>query len=105
MSKKKLTLPTAISVLGQDFEIVDKKLASADGEEENYGECDGGEATIYIDLSKHKSQEQVESTLLHETLHAALYISGQSEHMSEKQEEGVVVALENALKHIYVRCV
>lgn len=95
MARKTLNLPSEVTILGQSFTIVDKKL-----EEGNYGETCGASGKIEIDKTKHTSQELLDSTLLHEVIHGILYVSGQSEMLSEQQEEGLVIALENGLRNI-----
>lgn len=44
-----------------------------------------------------------ESSLLHEILHAALYVSGASTMLASKEEEALVTGLEHALFGIYKR--
>lgn len=66
---------------------------------DDYGETDGHERKIRIKaalkgLTLHR-------TIAHEALHAALHVSGQTELMSDRQEEALVVALENLLAHCF----
>lgn len=44
-----------------------------------------------------------ESSLLHEILHAALYVSGSSTLLEHKEEEALVTGLEHALFSLYKR--
>jgi hypothetical protein len=92
----KLKTPNQIKILGRTFSIVNSKTTHDD-----YGETEGAAGKIVIDHSKHTSQEELDSTLLHEIIHGILYISGQAETLSEHQEEGLVIALENGLRQIY----
>lgn len=95
MARRNLTLPSDVTILGQKFKIEDKKLS-----EDTFGETCGMTSRISVDLDKHSSQELLNSTLLHEIIHGVLYVSGQSQTLSEQQEEGLVVCLENGLKSI-----
>jgi hypothetical protein len=85
-------LPEFVIILGCKFSVSDVVLS-----DNTYGETDGTERTIKVDLHKHTSQEQVTSTLFHEMIHAVLHVSGQSELLRGKQEEALVVALEHGL--------
>lgn len=54
---------------------------------------------IMISKAEHHSVDGLMSTLLHECLHAAIRITGHLATVGEKNEERLVIALENALKH------
>lgn len=43
---------------------------------------------------------EIEQTLFHELIHAALDISGQSEHLTEEQEEAIVKSIEMMIGHL-----
>jgi len=86
-----------IPVLGVPFEI--QYVNKINEEDDSYGECDGPAHKIKI--KKSLTNEQKRLTVFHEILHAALYISGQSELLTEQQEEAIVVALENGLSQLY----
>lgn len=90
-------LPTKILICGVPFKIVYKDRIKSDSEELVYGQTFGHERRIEVARSAHDTEEQVRSTLLHECLHAILHVTGQSEGLSDNQEESLVVALENAL--------
>jgi hypothetical protein len=99
MSKR----PTKVNVLGVPFSIeYVADLKASDGDTV-MGETLGEERTIRICTTKNKNQELVEAVILHEIIHAALYISGQTERLGDKHEESLVLALENALAPIYRR--
>lgn len=91
----KFTLPTSLTIMGCQFAVYNASLGG-----DTYGETEGIERTIKVDLAKHHSQEQVASTLFHEVIHAVLHVSGQSELLKGKQEEALVVALEHGLSPI-----
>lgn len=88
-------LPSAIKVLGVEFKI--RLMPAVD----DHGACDGPHRLIMV--SEEQDQDEAESTLLHETIHAALFVSGHSETLGSEREEGIVLALEHALHTLYVR--
>ena len=97
-------------VTGIPFEIrYEDSVCDPDDKEreELAGLTTGAQRTIQVSTSVNLSEELIESTLLHETLHAILYNTGISEVLSElsneKLEEGLVIALENGLSQIYKR--
>lgn len=95
MSTKK---PKSVAILGADFEI--RYVKSVD-KGDSFGECDGPLRIIKIKDSQ--PDHIVDSTILHEIIHGILYMSGNSEHLSEELEESIVLALENGLGQIYKR--
>ena len=88
--KKKLYL----DVMGIQFEVQYVKQVD---EDHNAGETDGTKRTIKISTTQNPTEELKHSVLVHEYLHAVLYVTGQSERMGEKEEESLVLALEHAL--------
>ena len=60
----------------------------------------GATGLIELSLKTNTSQEMLDSTLLHELFHMALYRSGWSEVLETANvvEEGIVIALENAFR-------
>jgi hypothetical protein len=58
---------------------------------------------IHVCTALNDSKELLEATLLHEIVHAILYVSGQTQHLSSILEEGIVCALETGLGSIYGR--
>ena len=90
--------PTWINIMGIPFEIKYPKKMSKDV----LGETRGTSREILI---KPELQGEVfEATLLHEIVHAVLYVSGIAELFeTEKEEEAIVVALEHGLSQLYER--
>lgn len=85
-------IPQKIRILGQDITISRKDMKEGD-----YGEY--LEYKCQININKTLGYEEAVATLVHEAIHAALHISGQSQHLSMKLEEGIVICLENAFSH------
>ena len=90
--------PTTVSILGVTYNVAHPNKVDA---ENSFGECNGPGRMIRI--RKSLEGEGFEMCLLHEILHAIIYTSGQSEHLTPEQEEGLVVALENGLTALYER--
>lgn len=85
-------IPTEVKILGIPFKI---KIVD---DLEDYGETNGPENVIK--LNKKFSRDKMESTLLHELVHAALYVSGLSQVLDDKMEEGIAICVENALNSV-----
>ncbi len=83
-----------IDVMGIAFKVLFVKQVD---EEHNAGETDGAKRIIKISTTENPTEELKYSVLVHEYLHAVLYVTGQSERMGEKEEESLVLALEHAL--------
>ena len=97
MAKKKESTRYFLSVMGIPFEVQLKDKVIVDGEkEECAGVTYGAYRRIEISREECKTEELMNSTLIHEYCHAVLYVTGQSETLSEEQEEGIVVAMEHA---------
>lgn len=80
MSSKKKTIPeVTIKLLGKTI-----KLRSTNNPE-LFGEYKADEKTIYLNLST----DDLESTLLHEMVHALLAITAQDQLLSDEQAEAV----------------
>ncbi len=87
--------PTKLSILGVPFVVQwDKKPPDATGEL-NFGETCGEERAIYISTKRCVTEPIIESTLLHEAIHAVLYAGGHDK--DEKEEEHLVTCLEHGL--------
>ena len=97
MPRAKYKLPDSVPILGEDFTVKSEEMKDA------AGDTMGGHRRIRIDFSDHDSQDEVESTLLHETMHAILYVSGVSNLLEENVEEAIIVALEHGLHKLYAR--
>ena len=98
---KKTTRPTEVLLLGvkHTIEYIENKSES-DHSDKEYGETDTQDHHIKIFLSSHKSEEAIQSTLLHEYVHGILGVSGLGYLLDEKLEEAIVVAIENGLKGV-----
>lgn len=82
-------LPKTVAVAGTELEIdIRPKF-------EHMGEFLHDRRTIVINGSY--PLEAQWQTLFHETLHAALYLSGQAEGLTGAKEEAIVIAIENSL--------
>jgi hypothetical protein len=112
VQRRKKSHPEVLEISGHPFtieyydEIPGTEAKTKDEEETVYGDCDITRRRIRISLKHNETDEQLERTLLHEILHAILGLSGQAERLegeNNEQEEGIVVALENALDLLYVR--
>lgn len=90
-------LPKKIFVCGVPFTVAYKDRIKAESDELVYGQTMGHQRLIEINKSAHDTEEQLRSTLFHECLHAILHVTGQSEGLSDTQEESLVIALENAI--------
>ena len=95
---KPRTRPTRIRILGREFKI--RQVAKIDSDN-SVGECCATDRLIKIKSGL--SDDLFEATLLHESLHGALGISGQAEHLEDPVEEGIVIAIEHALSELYSR--
>lgn len=87
MTKSKF--PASVSILGKKVAITYKPLKNL------FGNYDINTKTINIDSNL--SDRDTKSTLFHEMIHACIDISGQSEHLTEAQIEGVVISIENGM--------
>lgn len=91
-SRKKpedLGLPETITILGCTY-----KVEVTDLPDDEYGETLGYERIIKI--AKNHDVSNVQRTLFHEAVHAALHTSGCTALLHEKQEEAIVMAMEHA---------
>jgi Zn-dependent peptidase ImmA (M78 family) len=98
VSQGKKEIPKVIRILGHNIKVQRAKLK--DGE---YGEYTPFKKVIKI--SSDSNYEEACLTLLHESIHAALHLSGLSEMLPSSEngpdiEEAIVVCLEHALGHI-----
>ena len=90
-----MTKPTMIPILGTEFKVdYTTKLAK-----DEYGHTIGNDRSIKIKSAL--KGEILKATLIHEVCHAILHCSGQSENLTEEQEEAIVVALEHGLTPIF----
>lgn len=92
-------LPKKISILGQTFKIETvENMKDTDGSE-LLGLMTGHQRSIK--LSSNLTDANRDEVLLHEIIHAVLYISGVSNLLKDNIEESIVVALEHGLNGIY----
>lgn len=100
MTTKKFKLPKAVMIFGTKFEVKECKI-DAGADEEIYGECRGHDRIIKIQVGQSPASQR--RTLFHECIHAAFFVGGLSEMLSEVKgelEEAVVICLENAFSDI-----
>lgn len=93
--------PEIVPVLGEKIkiELVDKLVID---NEELLGNFDSN--TYTIQLENMTDEDKRDTTLLHETLHAVLEISGMATVINNKDfEEGLVEVLERVLHKLYKR--
>lgn len=87
-----MSKPNIVFVLGRPLEV--DYLDELDGDA--YGLYYSEEERIEI-----KDDRNWRTHLLHEVIHAILFISGHSSKMTYKDEEALVMALEQGLKDLY----
>lgn len=54
-------------------------------------------STRIIRINSSDSKQMQAQTLFHECMHAALYVTGQTERLEEEEEEGIILALDHML--------
>lgn len=84
--------PESVVALGVPFKVVYTKMLKKD-----YGKTDCNDRLISIRAGL--TGDTLRSTIIHEWLHAVLHVSGQSEHLSDEQEEALVVTMEHAISY------
>jgi hypothetical protein len=91
-----MKLPKTLTILGQRWTLTRTNYDPKDME--CFGETDTilKNITLFEETIK-KFGESEQSTLFHECMHACLSTSGLSALLNEKQEEALVIALENGL--------
>lgn len=82
--------PKSVTVLGHRINIKVVEHLDDDGQE-LLGAFNAETKTIFLAKGCDKS------VLFHEVIHAAIYLSGNSEGLSASKEESLVLALEHAL--------
>ncbi len=96
-------MPKSVSILGIPFTIDYTAEFKSDDGDQPMGEMIASQRVIKVCSGKNSTKELIESTLFHEIIHAALYLSGHSESLKAKKEEAIVLALENALAPLFKR--
>lgn len=89
-------LPASLVILGMRFRVKYYPGPVDDLKEDEFGDTDGANRLIRINLKRHNSETEIFATLFHEACHAALYVSGQTSGLG-KREEAIIMALEHAL--------
>lgn len=90
-----IQIPKSVDIGGKTWKIVVKtRLVDEDGCK-LLGQFRPNDSTIL--LEKQDNHEEMLSTLMHEIIHAALYMSGWNEMLIGQQEEALTRALENML--------
>jgi hypothetical protein len=103
MKKTRSKPSEVVLVLGVPFTI-NYKADIKDDRETLAGTCERTKHIINISTRENETQEQLESTLLHEILHGILYVSGHHAVIAdEDKEEALVLALENGIGQLYKR--
>lgn len=90
-----MEIPKYLQIFGRRVRIQRKSLGV------NHGEFDLDAMSIY--LSDSLDGKELQTTLLHEIMHAALGIGGVSYAITDEQEEAVVRCLENGFLPVLQR--
>ena len=85
-----------VPIMGIPFTVTDP--VKVDKKDKHVGESEGSARTIKV--KKSLTPEVKTATLIHEILHSILYVSGQSERLTEEQEEALVLALEHGIVQV-----
>lgn len=93
-------IPRSVSILGYPFSLTVSPTDTAGepwkkGDDKEFGETDIHNHKIA--LNPDQSADQLQSTRLHECIHAILQISGLNNMMDDKLEEAIVQAIEHGL--------
>lgn len=96
-----MKVPVTVSVGGFKFRV-EYPDAIPDESGDLSGNCTVSTLTIKISKTQNPTPEIVLRTLFHELVHAALGLTGHSEMLGEKHEEGITYALENMLAGLFV---
>lgn len=95
----RVKVPSSIELItGKPIKFSYKKELKSDDGYQALGLFDGPKRRIEVSLCQ--TPEQMSETILHELTHAVLYMSGQSERLTQKCEEGIVIAMET-LSNVY----
>lgn len=103
MASRKLPLPDHLDVLGVPFRV--EMLGSledvAEDEEQTWGDTVGFNRRIRINSSQDTRRQW--TTLMHEMMHAALYVTGVSGQITDEIEEIIVQSLEHAMEQFLLK--
>ena len=102
LTKMRAKVPHLIKLGGQTVDLIYKKrvLSIVDGKETLAGQCLPAFNKIEICLTDNNTRDLLLKTIWHETIHYALYVSGQEVVIANKDpelEEGIVQTLEISL--------
>ncbi len=101
MKRNKEKHPTTLNIMGAEWVIKYVDRLKDDNDDDLMGETDIDKYTMTINIKDHESEAELGRTILHETLHAIMRMTGQNEMLSEKQEEAIVRAFEQGLCQLY----
>lgn len=92
--------PAQLEILGVPFSVTWNKRDMPVDSREDCGETTAWEHKMQINSERCGDRATIDSTLLHEIIHAVLYLSGHHASLlgeDVNKEEGLVLALENGL--------
>ena len=92
-----MLVPVKLKILGWIKVSYLDEVIDDDGSTPLAGRTVPGDKKIEVSKEEHKDGETLHSTLLHETIHHILSVSGHSEWLGSEREEAIVTALENHL--------
>lgn len=84
-------------ILGQTWTVIYVESLTEGSEAPVYGSTDIDRRIIKIATAVNNTPALLQSTLLHEVIHAVLGIAGVSAMLTERTEEAIVLALESGL--------
>lgn len=94
----------SIPVLGRNFHITwgpdhfrAESAKDPTATAQDYGHTFADQRRIFFNPDECETQEDLESTVLHELIHAVLGTAGHAEQFEEDEEEAYVISLENGL--------
>ena len=92
----KIKAPHSVQIGPRRFKIEYKKKVFQTGtKEELSGACSAIQQLIEISLEEALTKALLFDTVFHEFCHGMLYVSGQSERLTDEHEEGLVIMMEN----------
>ena len=96
----RVRVPTELQIMGKKVTVAYMDKVNFDGEDLS-GACMAGANLIMLSLSEHDTEEELLSTLSHETAHYIIAKSGLSELLGEEKEEAAVVSIEENLLPLF----
>jgi Zn-dependent peptidase ImmA (M78 family) len=101
VKEKKTVKRESLLLAGVEWTVL--YMSPLKDESDNNLQGDTSPDTRIIRINSTYSEDRQAQTLLHECMHAVLYMTGQAEHLSPAQEEGIVLGLEHTLWPILPR--